>query len=63
MSNVAPEVAEELLQEWSQALSQASAQYATARALEFFKGARKFLKDPVYHINDVLEMKSSMNVN
>ncbi|NER06761.1 MAG: hypothetical protein F6K17_31385 [Okeania sp. SIO3C4] len=54
MSNVAPEVAEELLQEWSQALSQVSAQYATARALEFFKGARKFLKDPKNPIGQVL---------
>lgn len=54
MSNVAPEVAEELLQEWSQALSQVGAQYATARALEFFKGARKFLKDPDNPIGQAL---------
>ncbi|NEQ41905.1 MAG: hypothetical protein F6K40_39285 [Okeania sp. SIO3I5] len=54
MSNVAPEVAEELLSEWSQALSQAATQYATAKALEFFKGARKFLKDPNNPFGQVL---------
>ncbi|NEO51893.1 MAG: hypothetical protein F6K54_01580 [Okeania sp. SIO3B5] len=54
MSNVAPEVAEELLQEWSQALSQVGAQYSVARALEFYKGARKFLKDPNNPIGKVL---------